>query len=140
MLSQRHLNLSTSATTSATLFPHHRIVDALRNVGDVNIKNPANTHVVKFGGKLLALFEAGAPYELDPVTLKTIGPFGMSGNVPVEGGERLAVAVDGLPEAAFLPKMNGRAHTAHPRGTHEMAGWWGGHGLRTQSQDNFWSA
>lgn len=103
-----------------------RLIDALRNIGDVNIKNPANTHVVKFGSKLLALFEAGAPYELDPETLGTIGLYGMAGNVPVEGGERLAVAVDGLPDASFIPKMNGRAHTAHPKRdpvTGRMVGW-----------------
>ena len=51
----------------------------------------------------------------------------MCGNVPVDGGERLAVAVEGIPmDAPFLPRMNGRAHTAHPKndpGTGRMVGW-----------------
>ena len=36
-------------------------------------KNVANTHVVRWGGKLLALWEAAQPYALDPATLETRG-------------------------------------------------------------------
>jgi carotenoid cleavage dioxygenase-like enzyme len=36
-------------------------------------KNTANTSVLNFGGRLLALFEGGQPYELNPTTLETIG-------------------------------------------------------------------
>ncbi len=35
-------------------------------------KNVANTNVVFFGGKLLALYEGGRPYQLDPTTLRTL--------------------------------------------------------------------
>ena len=45
-----------------------------RNALDgVELKNVANTNVLAWGGRLLALWEAGAPYELDPVTLETLG-------------------------------------------------------------------
>ncbi|WP_107669130.1 carotenoid oxygenase family protein [Cyanothece sp. BG0011] len=45
----------------------------LNNIFDVNIKNIANTNVVYWGNKLLALWEAAEPYQLDPKTLETIG-------------------------------------------------------------------
>lgn len=36
--------------------------------------NAANTHVIAAGGRLLALWEAGSPFALDPETLATEGP------------------------------------------------------------------
>jgi all-trans-8'-apo-beta-carotenal 15,15'-oxygenase len=45
----------------------------LSNIFDVNLKNIANTQVVYWGGKLLALWEAAEPHRLDPKTLNTIG-------------------------------------------------------------------
>ncbi|EDX85963.1 Retinal pigment epithelial membrane protein [Synechococcus sp. PCC 7335] len=45
----------------------------LANAFDLRLKNIANTHVVYWGGKLLALWEAAEPHRLDPRTLKTIG-------------------------------------------------------------------
>jgi carotenoid cleavage dioxygenase len=35
--------------------------------------NPANTHLVRHGGRFLALFEGGPPTEIDPETLETVG-------------------------------------------------------------------
>jgi carotenoid cleavage dioxygenase len=35
--------------------------------------NASNTHVMSHAGKLLSLWEAGPPYEIDPETLETIG-------------------------------------------------------------------
>jgi all-trans-8'-apo-beta-carotenal 15,15'-oxygenase len=43
------------------------------NFFDLNFKNPANTNVIYHGNKLLALWEAAAPYRLDPTTLDTLG-------------------------------------------------------------------
>lgn len=43
--------------------------------------NLANTHVIWHGGKLLALFEAGFPIELDPQTLETRGPWDFHGEL-----------------------------------------------------------
>jgi len=42
-------------------------------------KSAANTNIVFHHGKLLALWEAGRPWRLDPVTLETIGEDDMSG-------------------------------------------------------------
>ena len=45
----------------------------LANAFDLRLKNIANTHVVYWGGKLLALWEAAEPHRLDPNTLETVG-------------------------------------------------------------------
>ncbi|MBK6508309.1 MAG: carotenoid oxygenase family protein [Haliea sp.] len=41
--------------------------------------NAANTSVILHGGKLLALWEGGKPYELDPATLETVGEYRYEG-------------------------------------------------------------
>ena len=43
------------------------------NLFNVLQKNVANTNILYFGGKLLALWEAAQPYALDPKTLATLG-------------------------------------------------------------------
>ena len=43
------------------------------NIFDLKLKNIANTGVIYWGGKLLALWEAAEPHCLDPKTLETIG-------------------------------------------------------------------
>ncbi|MGB3652228.1 MAG: carotenoid oxygenase family protein [Rivularia sp. (in: cyanobacteria)] len=45
----------------------------LANAFDFNLKNIANTNVIYWGGKLLALWEAADPHKLDPKTLETLG-------------------------------------------------------------------
>jgi all-trans-8'-apo-beta-carotenal 15,15'-oxygenase len=45
----------------------------LANIFDVKLKNIANTQVIYWGGKLLALWEAAEPHRLNPETLETIG-------------------------------------------------------------------
>jgi 9-cis-beta-carotene 9',10'-cleaving dioxygenase len=45
-------------------------------VGNVKVmKNVANTSVLRWGGRLLCLWEGGEPYELHPRTLETVGAF-----------------------------------------------------------------
>jgi all-trans-8'-apo-beta-carotenal 15,15'-oxygenase len=51
------------------------------NACELYLKNPANTHIVPWGGKLLALYEAGLPYGIDPHTLTTIGQAGLDGTL-----------------------------------------------------------
>ena len=51
------------------------------NPFDLNMKNVANTGVLHWGGKLLALWENGLPHELDPYTLDTIGESRLNGQV-----------------------------------------------------------
>jgi len=45
----------------------------LANALDLRLKNIANTHVVRLGEQLLALWEAAEPHALDPDTLETKG-------------------------------------------------------------------
>lgn len=45
----------------------------LTNAFDLGLKNIANTNVVHWGGRLLALWEAAEPHRLDPATLETLG-------------------------------------------------------------------
>ena len=45
----------------------------LANLFDLKLKNIANTHIVYWADKLLALWEAAEPHRLDPSTLETLG-------------------------------------------------------------------
>jgi len=45
----------------------------IANIFDFNLKNIANTNIIYWGGKLLALWEAALPHRLDPHTLETLG-------------------------------------------------------------------
>lgn len=67
----------------------------LANAFDLKQKNIANTQVIYWGGKLLALWEAAEPYRLDPYTLETLGPDYLDG--VLEPGDAFAahVRIDG---------------------------------------------
>ena len=45
----------------------------LNNAFDFKLKNIANTNIIHWGDKLLALWEAAEPHRLDPHTLETLG-------------------------------------------------------------------
>jgi all-trans-8'-apo-beta-carotenal 15,15'-oxygenase len=45
----------------------------MANAFDLRKKNVANTNIVSWGGKLMALWEASHPHRLDPDTLETMG-------------------------------------------------------------------
>lgn len=45
----------------------------LNNAFDLRLKNIANTNIIYWGGKLLALWEAAEPHRLEPHTLETQG-------------------------------------------------------------------
>jgi len=51
----------------------------LANAFDFRLKNIANTNVIYWGGKLLALWEAALPHRLDPQTLATHGTDDLDG-------------------------------------------------------------
>ena len=57
----------------------------LANAFDFRFKNIANTNIIYWGGKLLALWEAAEPYRLDPATLDTLGLDDVDGAVPSGG-------------------------------------------------------
>jgi all-trans-8'-apo-beta-carotenal 15,15'-oxygenase len=94
------------------------------NAFKTNIKNSANTQVISFGGKVLALFEAGLPHRLDPETLETLGEDTMGGILP-KG--KLPVKISGgVPEEYTPSFIGGAAHTAHPNicpDTGNLVGW-----------------
>lgn len=50
-----------------------------RNLFNLNLKNMANTNIIHFANKLLALMEGGAPYELSADSLDTIGVHSFDG-------------------------------------------------------------
>jgi all-trans-8'-apo-beta-carotenal 15,15'-oxygenase len=54
----------------------------LSNIFDLRLKNIANTNVIYWGDKLLALWEAAQPYQLDPQTLATVGLDDLGGIIP----------------------------------------------------------
>ncbi len=47
----------------------------------VGIESPLNVSIWKFAGKLLAFGEQGLPYEIDPVTLETLGEYTFGGRL-----------------------------------------------------------
>jgi len=62
------------AEAGAMLMPGFgTLADPRARIGSADDVNPANTSVHKVGGKLWALWEAGSPLEMDPVTLETKG-------------------------------------------------------------------
>lgn len=78
--------------------------------GGASVKNVANTNVVPWGDDLLAFYEAGAPYVLDPDTLRTEGRFlSFRDGLPVTSGNG---AVDAT--MRLLGKW-GDAVSAHPK-------------------------
>lgn len=52
---------------------------ALANAFNMQLKNIANTAVLAWGGQLHALWEAGLPHRLDPLSLATHGPDRLGG-------------------------------------------------------------
>lgn len=65
----------------------------------------ANTQIISFGGKLLALFEAGLPHRLDPNTLETLGEDTMGGTLK----SALPVKLENVPEEAVPDFLGGSA-------------------------------
>ena len=55
-----------------------------KNIFDVSFKEVANTGVLFRNQKLYALWEAALPYEIDPVSLDTIGSTDLQG-IPAPG-------------------------------------------------------
>jgi carotenoid cleavage dioxygenase-like enzyme len=79
------------------------------------LKNVANTAVLFWGGRLLALWEASQPYRLDPRTLETLGVDTLNDllqeGLPFATGSR---TLDGAARLAGAP-VGGDAFSAHPR-------------------------
>jgi all-trans-8'-apo-beta-carotenal 15,15'-oxygenase len=95
-------------------FGTQRAGGAGANFGDVKQKNVANTAVLFWGGRLLALWEALQPYRLDPRTLATRGVDTLDGLLR----EGLPFASGLAPLDALLRALGtglgGDALSAHP--------------------------
>ena len=65
--------LSTSATAIGSLLKGQ--------LPKIKFRNPSNTNVFYWGGKLLTCYETGIPHCLDPCTLETLGPEDLGGNL-----------------------------------------------------------
>lgn len=98
----------------------------LANWFDLRTKNLANTNIIAWGGKVLALYEAGRPVTLDAGTLEANGVDDLDGRL--DPGEYFTL---GLPEPVgraieTAANMGGRAFTAHPKidsHTNFLCGW-----------------
>lgn len=51
----------------------------LKNAFDLRKKNVANTNILYWGQKLVALWEGGLPHSMDPISLETIGESTLGG-------------------------------------------------------------
>ncbi|EIE20486.1 carotenoid oxygenase [Coccomyxa subellipsoidea C-169] len=84
---------------------------AATNAFNLRLKNPANTNVVEWGNRLLALWEAGPPYALDPWSLDTLrGSPDLLDGLLIDGIAPSTTGSDFLDQAINL----GSAMTAHP--------------------------
>ena len=63
------------------LFAAFNPLDSDPSVQGMQTDGIANTNIVWHAGKLLALEEAHAPFEMDPATLESIGPWTFDGNL-----------------------------------------------------------
>jgi all-trans-8'-apo-beta-carotenal 15,15'-oxygenase len=78
----------------------------LTNLFDTRLKNIANTQVIYWGGKLLALWEAAEPYRLDPNTLQTIGIDDLNGVLQPGSAFAAHPWIDpGCPELGRSPRL-----------------------------------
>jgi all-trans-8'-apo-beta-carotenal 15,15'-oxygenase len=93
----------------------------LSNVFNLKLKNPANTNVQMWGGKLLALWEAALPVRLDPHTLDYMSKETFDGALP-DGWATVTSGAEAIDRGLGL----GVAFTAHPREDRKrgrMVGW-----------------
>eukprot|EP00560_Eucampia_antarctica_P009622 CAMPEP_0197827286 /NCGR_PEP_ID=MMETSP1437-20131217/4098_1 /TAXON_ID=49252 ORGANISM="Eucampia antarctica, Strain CCMP1452" /NCGR_SAMPLE_ID=MMETSP1437 /ASSEMBLY_ACC=CAM_ASM_001096 /LENGTH=634 /DNA_ID=CAMNT_0043428073 /DNA_START=171 /DNA_END=2072 /DNA_ORIENTATION=+ len=98
----------------------------LANAMKVNIKNSANTQIISFGGKVLALFEAGLPHLIDPDTLETLGEDDLDGTLPQGLPVKMSSNDDANNDMPVPDFLGGSAHTAHPNicpDTGNLVGW-----------------
>ena len=112
--------------TYRTTFGTQRSGGPLANALDIRLKSPANTNVLPLAtGSLLALWEAGPPYELDAATLRCVGASDLGGRLTLSATHGALPGTTGAPPLdrlldgmGLLPLTD--ALSAHPR--HDAAG------------------
>lgn len=85
----------------------------IANAFRLRFRNAANTHVIRHAGRLFALYEGGAPHELDPDSLATLGLWDMDGT--------LANPFPGL-SGIVSPQLPFAAHPTVDQHTQELVG------------------
>jgi len=87
-----------------------------QNALDFELKNVANTNALAWGGRLFALWEAGAPYELDPETLETLNPSSCTSPLAELGSVDCRTRGVTIDEGGPIDKLMkvGKTFTAHP--------------------------
>ena len=103
-----------------TTFGTQRPGGVLSNMFDIRLKSPANTHVLPLPGSdnVLALWEAGPPYELDGDTLAMLGPCSLGGRLRLSGSHGALPATTSIEVLDRLLERAGLltdACSAHPR-------------------------
>ena len=103
-----------------TTFGTQRPGGILNNLMDIRLKSPANTNVLPLPGghAVLALWEAGPPYELDPTTLECRGPHSLDGRLrlsPAHGALPGTVGNGAVDRALERLGLLTDALSAHPR-------------------------
>ena len=81
---------------------------------NLGLKNVANTNAQVWGGKLLALWEAGMPFEMDRDTLDTTGATSLGGKFQLGPDGRGQPVDTGVLLVNSLLGFGGSAFTAHP--------------------------
>ena len=71
----------TEKAAGKSLFSAFNPLESDESVQGMETDGLANTNIVWHAGKLLALEEAHAPFELDPMTLKSVGPHTFGGKL-----------------------------------------------------------
>lgn len=85
----------------------------LANAFRLDFRNAANTHVIRHADRLFALYEGGAPHELDPSSLATLGVWDVDGGLtnPFSGLSRI-----------MRPQLPFSAHPSVDERTGELVG------------------
>lgn len=82
---------------------------ARSNAFDIFMKNAANTNVIHWGGRLLALFESAQPIAMDPYSLKTLGPDLLGGSVKAGASFDFGPGANGLAGMCLpVPSLHGK--------------------------------
>ena len=93
------------------------------NIFNLKLKNQANTNIQFCGGRLLALWEAGLPFRVNPFTLETEGADLLDGCLRgAPGSLTVTTGIDAIDSLIDL----GKAFTAHPHKdsiSGRMVGW-----------------
>ena len=71
--------LKTKKMSGRGTFANHKPRGVLGNFLSLGIKNVANTNVLYWGDRLLALWEGGHPYSMEPDSLRTTGEYDFKG-------------------------------------------------------------